>query len=494
MSKSQSAAPEGSPTHTPKIRIRGIDHGSPKYNELVNEYRGRLGAFHEKHQQQAAISGNTQYKAKVNWPGARASYLNNNGQETITLVVDPTSDGGEERVSRGTPWEFALIDFVVPQSGHGRIHFAAFMAKPETQEQKVATADTYLPVQGVTRMWYSEPEKDPILSLAVNSYERIAEVEDPEWTASLRVDLRRYPNTSISIDVHGYVEPSIEIGLPRPGAQMVGNDFMGVLARDGSGVTSPVTPGMLTSQPKTTVRIPSQYSGYGWERLLLVWPNLAGFAHAYGNHFQNVNWGVVFDWVTTEEPHRWDAGEGTSPRDDPNAFAGAWPPQTTTFEDWGYPAHPSYTGETTRLMTVFGNVVNYGQGGVPSSSVQTPPPDGTNAVGITGWDYEAFFVPTWEYTSPAPCKVKAVCVKNGNPWTHVTERFTPQYLYSGRWEVAASYPERPRMKELDGDFSIPSADPPQWPQSESIPDRFGMPKVGTLKIDTRTGSVAFEPA
>lgn len=207
MSKSRSAAPEGSPTHTPKIRIIGVQSASPRYAALVDQYRARLDAFHERHQQQVKLSGNNQYTAKVSWPGARAIYQNNNGQETVTMIVDPVEEGGEQQSPVETAWDFALIDFFFAGIGDkAPVRLAAFMAHPQTTAQKAMTGDTRMPVQGVSALDWNGSEK-PILEFGdftVVDAPIVATLDDTnDMTRSLRVDLRRFPFQEIEIDLYG---------------------------------------------------------------------------------------------------------------------------------------------------------------------------------------------------------------------------------------------------------------------------------------------------
>jgi hypothetical protein len=225
VSKSESVAPEGRPTHTPKIRIRGVEPGSEQHNALVDRYRGQLGQFHRKNQTQVRLGKHEQYASTKRIPGARMRYNNNQGHETITLEVDTIGEvGGEEVAAPENFWDYALIDMefasVVTVLGGGIqsavVQIAAQYESPKTSEQKAMTDATQMPVRGLTAQdWFNPPH--PMIELGdwtVQDAPIVAvEATTSTRTTSLRVELKNYHGQVVRVGIYGN---STQSGVPVP--------------------------------------------------------------------------------------------------------------------------------------------------------------------------------------------------------------------------------------------------------------------------------------
>lgn len=123
MSKWQAPAPAGEPTHSSKIRIKGVDAGSPEYTVLLNMLYGQIGQFQQSQQQQVNLSGQHQYKTTLSLPDAQITYQNNNGQETLWVEVSPQlieqARREPEKVPRYPPiYEYELGGYIFFEIDH----------------------------------------------------------------------------------------------------------------------------------------------------------------------------------------------------------------------------------------------------------------------------------------------------------------------------------------------------------------------------------------
>jgi hypothetical protein len=198
VSRYQSEAPDGQPTHTPKIRIHGVEVGSARHNAVVDAYSGTLKQFIGKHQQQVKLSGQRVYKASKKVPGARLTYHNNEGQETITMVVDTGGEEQEQEVAKDEYWQWAIVETTIPDMTLTSAEMSAFM-NPAPKAPKIGVAwDDNLNYDDV-KPPLAYPESD--IATLINTLSGQA-----DQVSSLRVDLRPYPG-GVKFDLYGYIHP-----------------------------------------------------------------------------------------------------------------------------------------------------------------------------------------------------------------------------------------------------------------------------------------------
>jgi hypothetical protein len=208
VSKSESIASEGQPTHVPAVRVRGIQTGSAEYNEIVDTYRKQLNAFHMKQQQQVQLSGQRQYKARLSLPGASMIYQNNEGQETITLEIAPVAQGNPKEAPLVDEYfSWALVEFEVPG-----------IASRETSYDMLALLTSTFKGQAVYARG-SDYTTDKILRFA-ESYRGGRFVENNPGDvsrSSLLVDMRKFDHPgNISVDIYAAVN-ALTVQNPDPG-------------------------------------------------------------------------------------------------------------------------------------------------------------------------------------------------------------------------------------------------------------------------------------
>lgn len=477
MSKNTAPAPEGLPQHQTKVVVRGARDRRALYD-------ARLKQFHMTEQQQYRLAGLPDRRSTVRWPGARATYENLSGQERLTLDIDPVGGESEERKETKEPWQWALVEFTVAEPGTGDIELAAFLTVPQTAEQKAMTASSYLPIQGITRDGGWGVPKDPIVSFAGEQGQEIAFVEARGRVMSLRVDLRRFPFATVTIEIRGYVEPYFQTGGDGSGGgTCVSSDYYGYRGRVFG--STPYTVDQIIGAPIGPLRVPTTYASFGVARVLACFPDAASGGSLYSNEGIDRSYTTTFTYGTAYDPEldenvtKWRSFNATPA--DPNAFI-LYPAYTVTDEYWA----PGFM----KRSVIFGQVID----GVATNNPVPDPPAGGASHTILGHNYETFYVPTWKYEAPAPLTITAACSQSSNPWDTYSYRYDAiAYDYSNRWESQVTYPERPPMKELVGDFEIPSMERPSS-DLENPTDKFGMPLIGHLKIDTSSGSVSFEPA
>jgi hypothetical protein len=186
-----------------KLVIQGVEAESPLYHVIAGHFAGQLKQFHAGAQQQYALSNTAQLKLRKEWLGARAIYVNQGGQETLTLQV--AANLVEELEKSIDVWDWAIINFKIfdPPSA---ARMAAFMTTPLLQKltPDLVTAKGVTVADGPSGAGdkpISFPNTDHFTSLG-------SVVVDSGYTASsLSVDLRvAAPEAEVVIDVYGRVE------------------------------------------------------------------------------------------------------------------------------------------------------------------------------------------------------------------------------------------------------------------------------------------------
>lgn len=72
-----------------KLVIKGVEPGTPLAGAVADHFGGRLKQFHVKQQQNYTLSPTAIHRSHIEWSGGRATYINQGGQEYLTLEVDP---------------------------------------------------------------------------------------------------------------------------------------------------------------------------------------------------------------------------------------------------------------------------------------------------------------------------------------------------------------------------------------------------------------------
>lgn len=204
MSKSQSVAPEGRPSHGVKIRVHGVKEGSPAHQRVLDNLQGSIGQFLRKNQQQVALSGHEQYASRKKVPGASLRYKNNQGQETLDVVVEH-EEGGEEKVEENPEyWQWAIVETTIPDMTKTGAELAAFMNpklknKIGIAQDNVFNYDDY-DLKGA-------PLRYPGLDGPAIQMQVIGGQSDQ--VSSLLVDMRPYPG-GVKFDLYGYIHSYID--------------------------------------------------------------------------------------------------------------------------------------------------------------------------------------------------------------------------------------------------------------------------------------------
>lgn len=203
MSKSRAPAPEGQLPFTTKIRIVGVDTGSSKYNAVLDQYRGLIGQFLRSQHQQLEISGQRYYKTSIEWDGARATYQNNNGQDTLWISVGTGVGEGEEVTKMGEYFRCALVELDIPGLATRETDFDIFA-------QLVSSGDPVWAHQ-------NQSSDNKTLQFAeVKSGAQIANVAAGDFgRASLLVDLTAF-QAPIGIDLYALIDANT-VQNPDPG-------------------------------------------------------------------------------------------------------------------------------------------------------------------------------------------------------------------------------------------------------------------------------------
>jgi hypothetical protein len=121
-----------------------IPAGSPLYKAIANRFGGRLQAFHAKAQQSYALSTNNVHKQRSQFDGARATYVNMFGNETLHLwVADHVVKQLKEEIERYR--DVLLVTFEYDDMWGVGVTHSAYMVVPQIQQLPT----TLLPCRGV---------------------------------------------------------------------------------------------------------------------------------------------------------------------------------------------------------------------------------------------------------------------------------------------------------------------------------------------------------
>lgn len=192
----------------PKLVIEGVETGTPLYRAVAQRYAGQLKQFHGHAQQDYSLSSNGQVKRHIEFTGARATYLNVQGQETLRLQVDHKVLV-EEEVKLGDYWTWALLDIEVPHTSvSDDVLGAAFKARrliPGPHEAGVHEfGEAYS--GGHFDDGSFDDGLDPFVisyPLMTTPYRTVVRGNDTTQITSLIVDMRRFPKAQVVLDIYG---------------------------------------------------------------------------------------------------------------------------------------------------------------------------------------------------------------------------------------------------------------------------------------------------
>jgi hypothetical protein len=191
----------------PKVVVEGTEPGSPDARRIVAKYAGDIKRFHGKCQQAYSLSPAGQMKLQGQWPGARAVYLNVDGQEIIRIKVDQSVRGEELEI---TPdfWDYALIELYVPDMyfDEGALSLTCYAHLTAPIEAEL-DAGSSLPFPGVASNQDSRSTADPMINAAEADQVVRSVDEDHPWSyASFIVDLRPARGLSVvTADLYPYI-------------------------------------------------------------------------------------------------------------------------------------------------------------------------------------------------------------------------------------------------------------------------------------------------
>lgn len=199
-----------------KLVIRGVPPESPLYRAVADRYAGRLKSFHAKAQQNYALSDNRQSRISYQWgEGARATYTNQFGQETLELEVSTEELAQMHEELFADFWDFALIELVVPNfyeaQGAFQWHAMAHLTTPV--EQKIEAGITW-PVNGLAANFKTKVAADTIINAAESddSVRTVTNTSGDDRIFSVTVDLRPVRGLSAAtVDLHAFIRGVAEV-------------------------------------------------------------------------------------------------------------------------------------------------------------------------------------------------------------------------------------------------------------------------------------------
>lgn len=487
MSRYETVAPEGQPTHVTEVRIAGVETGSDRYNALLDQYRGALSHFQLAQQQQVSISGQRYYKASRSVPGARMTYQNNEGQETLTLQLTTAGGGEEVQIDKDAYWSWAIVEVTIPNiMGLTSSVASAFMTPPP--KNKLGYALNNSPPIDVDKPPLSYPS-DGLGTL-------IGDVQDNTYPASLRVDLRPYPG-GVKFDLYGYIRRYQDGTVPGDPTNP-----QRAMWRGSNGVSKSTTYTLLNgitqswwSSSDISGRTQTNYQyktsgspsttltdiGLAFPAIAGPFSTTAGMPAPYGAAWSGDGPGYAGLSITWTPGHNTSPDASTMNLSGLEAAAGGIFTETTTTQPDGV----SYAVRGIGMQTYTTNFST----GVDTVLNGAGPTDSMGNWGIEFFDYTIYHVaqhptvPNYIYPQ-RDCPVNFVVLDDGPD--EMTNRVgSPLKDSSYRWEASKKYPDRWPMRQI-GTVHMVGIDDSGLP-SPTPANHYSMVKLGTVIIHPRKG-------
>jgi hypothetical protein len=502
VSKSQAPAPEGQPTHGTKIRVHGVS--TDNATQLVlNKLQGTIKSFLGKNQQQVALSGNQQYAATMNVPGARLHYKNNQGIETLDVEVTSEEQAGGEEQESPEYWQWAIIETTIPDMTLTSAEMAAIMnPAPKAPLIGATWEDNYV----------FDFDKPPLAypGDVLGGADQLQTLTgQTDQVSSLRVDLRPYPG-GVKFDLYGYIHSYID-----PDNNGPANSSFLRAERNANGISSGSWTGTWhSSSGLSSGSMPSasDISGrtVGNVRNVAIQSIIEDqFPETVGLGFTSISQGALNSDNQPQGPYTdisktarltngpsytgisftWTPGSGNDPT--AASFAGlsgaAGGLFTETVDYWapsnGGPFIKKQRGlgfmdEYANASTGFAGIAQYGAG----------PIDANGNYGFSCYDYTFFwlagFDPLYVYpTRAGPIRFAVFDGKDPDGYTQLNG-ISGGFGSRKRWESKArGVGNRWKFKQL-AVANIRSIDDPA---DTSRANHFGMPKLGTVIINPKKG-------
>lgn len=482
MSKSQSVAPEGRPTHGVKIRVQGVNEGSAEHQRVLNQLQGHISQFLGKNQQQVALGGLEQHASRTKVPGASLRYKNNQGQETLDVVVEH-KEGGEEKVeSKEEYWSWAIVEMRVPNiQGLTTFVASAFMNPPPKNKEGYAVNKTH-PI---------DTDKPP-LSYPIDELGTfIGDVQDNDGYASLRVDLRPYPG-GVKFDLYGYIRkytttgPGPNTSSAKKAARKAGSVSVG-------GSTYVTGNGVSGSWYSTGDIAGRTIGNVDWANTTTIANIQTDFPSLVGATFNSsISPGTLnFLYPATSlgsgpsyagTTFVWTPGSGNMPTAaslNVSALisaAGGLFTETTTFGADGI----------VKEVRGLGAMDFNGSGALNGAG----PTDADGTWGISFFDYHLYWVGdhptvTTNVFPDRTCPISFVVLDDGPDG--MTNRYgSPLKDNSYRWEITKKYPARWPMKQFPNTAFMQAVDDSGF-ASPTKANHYSMIKLGTVIINPKKG-------
>lgn len=176
------------------------------------KHSANIRQFHMAQAHAYSLSPNNVHRGYREWPGAKATYTNINGQEYIDVELT-TNKGNQQQSESKDHWDWALIEIVIPDIGQADITYADIKAKrrvPAPQEL-AEKFDGYAFDQGESFggvTYWSDGMSPYVISFPPRTdtpIESVLESDGINQIASLQVDLIPITGSTVIIDLYGYL-------------------------------------------------------------------------------------------------------------------------------------------------------------------------------------------------------------------------------------------------------------------------------------------------
>lgn len=188
-----------------KLVIKGVEPGTPLAGAVADHFGGRLKQFHVKQQQNYALSPTAIHRSHIEWKGGRATYVNQGGQEYLTLEVDPQLL--KQLVEKKKPKfpDAVLISFEYPSGMWGIYPYHVAYIRGKNYGTSYPYPNTAFDASGA---YSDDGSKNPVIAFppTTNTHARyepvtIVENSDGSCRATLLVDTFSI-KSAVTIDIY----------------------------------------------------------------------------------------------------------------------------------------------------------------------------------------------------------------------------------------------------------------------------------------------------
>jgi hypothetical protein len=201
------------------LRVSGAPGGPAQVGDLLGRYRGIIDNFYLNCSRDYDLRGVGQQGRQLHLPGIRLRYTNNQGQETLDVVIvrPPVPAPAPAQPELPTPWDWVLIEIFADRLLDAEMQATAHIRSP--RQADIAT-NQLRPIKGFALNFASPGTQDPdehMLFAVPTAGVATPTITDPWSYRSFVVDLRPargLPAVEVDLNaclIAAYTQPDYEL-------------------------------------------------------------------------------------------------------------------------------------------------------------------------------------------------------------------------------------------------------------------------------------------